>query len=44
MGKRQPRPWIVSDELGSLIEPLLPDPLPKQVEGRPRVPDRHGAA
>ncbi|MFL1897618.1 IS5 family transposase [Streptomyces tauricus] len=40
MGKRQSRPWIVSDELWSLIEPLLPEPLPKQVEGRPRVPDR----
>ncbi|WP_443031765.1 IS5 family transposase [Streptomyces sp. 3211] len=40
MGKRQPRPWIVSDELWSLIEPLLPEPVPKQVEGRPRVPDR----
>ncbi|GAA3493959.1 hypothetical protein GCM10019016_010580 [Streptomyces prasinosporus] len=40
MGKRQSRPWIVSDELWSLIEPLLPEPAPKQVEGRPRVPDR----
>ncbi|GAA4020204.1 hypothetical protein GCM10022232_75970 [Streptomyces plumbiresistens] len=40
MGKRQSRPWIVSDELWSLIEPLLPVPPPKQVEGRPRVPDR----
>ncbi|MGW7068746.1 IS5 family transposase [Streptomyces sp. NPDC054855] len=40
MGNRQPRPWIVSDELWSLIEPLLPKPAPKQVEGRPRVPDR----
>ncbi|MFI6564223.1 IS5 family transposase [Streptomyces sp. NPDC050534] len=40
MGKRQSRPWIVSDELWSLIEPLLPEPPPKQVEGRPRVPDR----
>ncbi|WTQ32141.1 IS5 family transposase [Streptomyces virginiae] len=40
VGKRQSRPWIVSDELGSLIEPLLPEPAPKQVEGRPRVPDR----
>ncbi|WP_434100799.1 IS5 family transposase [Streptomyces pharetrae] len=28
------------DELWSLIEPLLPDPPPKQVEGRLRVPDR----
>ncbi|MGW1784588.1 IS5 family transposase [Streptomyces sp. NPDC002143] len=40
MGKRQSRPWIVSDELWSLIEPLLPEPVPKLVEGRPRVPDR----
>ncbi len=40
MGKRQSRPWIVSDELWSLIEPLLPEPPPKQVKGRPRVPDR----
>ncbi|MCX5357569.1 IS5 family transposase [Streptomyces sp. NBC_00124] len=40
MGKRQSRPWIVSDELWSLVEPLLPEPPPKQVEGRPRVPDR----
>ncbi|WP_257581644.1 IS5 family transposase [Streptomyces sp. TLI_146] len=40
MGKRQSRPWIVSDELWSLIKPLLPEPPPKQVEGRPRVPDR----
>ncbi|MGV9700979.1 IS5 family transposase [Streptomyces sp. NPDC003483] len=40
MGKRQSRPWIVSDELWSLIEPLLPVPAPKLVEGRPRVPDR----
>jgi transposase len=39
MGKRQSRPWIVSDELWSLIEPL-PEPPPKAVEGRPRVPDR----
>ncbi|WP_408057062.1 IS5 family transposase [Streptomyces changanensis] len=38
--KRQSRPWIVSDELWSLVEPLLPEPAPKQVEGRPRVPDR----
>ncbi|OKJ85687.1 transposase [Streptomyces sp. CB02400] len=30
----------MSDELWSLIEPLLPEPPPKQVEGRPRVPDR----
>ncbi|WP_417194163.1 IS5 family transposase [Streptomyces stelliscabiei] len=40
MGKRQSRPWIVSDELWSLVEPLLPGPPPKVVEGRPRVPDR----
>ncbi|MGW6880878.1 IS5 family transposase [Streptomyces goshikiensis] len=40
VGKRQSRPWIVLDELWSLIEPLLPEPAPKQVEGRPRVPDR----
>ncbi|MFJ2397325.1 IS5 family transposase [Streptomyces sp. NPDC087843] len=40
MGKRQSRPWIASDELWSLIEPLLPVPAPKLVEGRPRVPDR----
>ncbi|MFF6815692.1 IS5 family transposase [Streptomyces sp. NPDC012403] len=40
MGERQSRPWIVSDELWSLIEPLLPEPPPKQVKGRPRVPDR----
>ncbi|MBB5816296.1 transposase [Streptomyces collinus] len=40
MGKRQSRPWIVSDELWSLIEPLLPESGPKKAEGRPRVPDR----
>ncbi|MFE9122892.1 transposase, partial [Streptomyces sp. NPDC007172] len=40
VGKRHSRPWIVSDELCSLIEPLLPEPAPKQAEGRPRVPDR----
>ncbi|GGQ35477.1 hypothetical protein GCM10010233_61570 [Streptomyces pseudogriseolus] len=40
MGKRQSRPWTVSDELWSLIVPLLPKPPPKQVEGRPRVPDQ----
>jgi transposase len=39
VGKRQSRPWFVSDELWSLIEPLLPEP-PKQVEGRPWAPDR----
>ena len=40
MGKRESRPWIVSDELSSLTEPLLPAPEPKLVAGRPRVPDR----
>ncbi|MGV9898549.1 transposase, partial [Streptomyces tendae] len=40
MGNRQSRPWIVSDELWSLVEPLLPTPGPKKVQGRPRVPDR----
>lgn len=40
VGERQSRPWIVSDELWSLIEPLLPKPGPKLVEGRPRIPDR----
>ncbi|POX38612.1 hypothetical protein C3488_39745, partial [Streptomyces sp. Ru72] len=40
VGKRQSRPWIVSDELWSFIEPLLPKPAPKLVSGRPRVPDR----
>lgn len=30
----------MSDELWSLIEPLLPEPGPKLVQGRPRVPDR----
>ncbi|MFD4482115.1 IS5 family transposase [Streptomyces sp. NPDC058471] len=40
VAKRQSRPWIVSDELWSLIEPLLPEPGPKLVQGRPRVPDR----
>ncbi|WP_420882633.1 IS5 family transposase [Streptomyces noursei] len=40
MGKRQSRPWIVSDELWALVEPLLPKPGPKLVKGRPRLPDR----
>ncbi len=40
VGKRNSRPWIVSDELWSLIEPLLPEPGAKLVAGRPRVPDR----
>ncbi|WP_374955497.1 transposase, partial [Streptomyces sp. Ru72] len=31
---------MVSDELWSFIEPLLPKPAPKLVSGRPRVPDR----
>jgi transposase len=37
MGKRQSRPWIVSDELWSLIEPLLPEPAPKLAEGIRRL-------
>ncbi|CAM5634005.1 hypothetical protein SHIRM173S_12469 [Streptomyces hirsutus] len=40
VGKRESPPWTVSDELWSLIEPLLPEPGPKRVAGRPRVPDR----
>ncbi|WP_079047993.1 transposase [Streptomyces hirsutus] len=40
VGKREPLPWIVSDELWSLIEPLPPEPGPKRMAGRPRVPDR----
>ncbi|MFD5898443.1 IS5 family transposase [Streptomyces sp. NPDC060366] len=40
MGKRESRPWVVSDELWSLIEPLLPVLGPKLVAGRPRVADR----
>ncbi|BDM74961.1 hypothetical protein HEK616_84480 (plasmid) [Streptomyces nigrescens] len=40
VGKREARPWIASDELWSLIEPLLPIPGPKVKPGRPRVPDR----
>ncbi|MFI9065675.1 IS5 family transposase [Streptomyces sp. NPDC053429] len=40
VGKRESRPGIVSDELWSLIEPLLPIPGPKLKPGRPRVPDR----
>ncbi|MET9356057.1 transposase [Streptomyces sp. NPDC006617] len=40
MGNRQSRLWIVSDELWSLVEPLLPKPSPKKAMGRPRVPDR----
>lgn len=38
--KGELRPWIVSDELWGLVEPLLPVPVLKQVPGRPRVPDR----
>ncbi|MGW5782113.1 IS5 family transposase [Streptomyces sp. NPDC003863] len=40
VAKRNSRPWIVSDELWLLIEPLLPVPAPKLAAGRPRVPDR----
>lgn len=40
VGKKESRPWIVSDELWSLMKPLLPVPAPKLVPGRPRVPDR----
>lgn len=40
VGKRQSRPCVVSDELCSLIEPLLPEPASKRAEGRPLVPDR----
>ncbi len=40
LGNRQSRPWIVSDELWSLVEPLLPKPGPEKAAGRPRVPDR----
>ncbi|WP_203722040.1 IS5 family transposase [Streptomyces coelicoflavus] len=40
MGNRQSRPWVVSDELWSLVQPLLPKPGPKKVQGRLRVPDR----
>jgi transposase len=40
MGNRQSRLWIVSDELWSLVEPLLPKPSPTKTMGRPRVPDR----
>jgi transposase len=31
---------LVSDELWSIVEPLLPKPGPKKKEGRPRIPDR----
>ncbi|MEU0936073.1 IS5 family transposase [Embleya sp. NPDC005971] len=40
MRRGESRPWIVSDELWSLIESLLPAPPPKSTRGRPRVPDR----
>lgn len=40
VGKRECRPWVVSDELWSQIEPLLSVPGPKLKPGRPRVPDR----
>lgn len=33
VGKPQSQPWIASDELWSLIEPLLPEPPSKLVEG-----------
>ena len=31
---------LVSDELWSIVEPLLPKPGPKKKDGRPRMPDR----
>jgi transposase len=31
---------LVSDELWSVVEPLLPAPQPKKKAGRPPVPDR----
>ena len=31
---------LVSDELWSVVAPLLPAPRPKKKAGRPRVPDR----
>src|SRR6476659_9404219 len=31
---------LVSDELWSVVEPLMPAPRPKKKAGRPRVPDR----
>ncbi len=40
VAKRNSRPWVVSDELWLLIEPLLPVAAPKLVAGRPRIPDR----
>src|SRR3954454_23950620 len=36
-------PWIVSDELWALVEPLLPKPLRRfRYPGRKRLPDRQG--
>ncbi len=32
---------IVSDELGTIIQPLLPPPKPKPKGGRPRIPNRN---
>ncbi|MFJ6384343.1 IS5 family transposase [Kitasatospora sp. NPDC092039] len=34
------RPWVVSDELWELVEPLLPAPRVGVKPGGPRVPDR----
>jgi len=31
---------LVSDELWSVVGPLLPKPGPKKKDGRPRIPDR----
>lgn len=39
VGKRESRPWVASDEPWSLIGRFLPDPAPKLVAGRPRMPD-----
>lgn len=39
-GKREPPSWIISDELWTLAAALLPEPWPKLVAGRPKVPDR----
>ena len=35
---------IVSDDLWSIVEPLLPPEPPKPKGGRPRVPDRAALA
>src|SRR5881397_3100298 len=40
VGKRQSRPWIVSDELWSLIGPLPPEPGPNWSRAGARIPDR----